>query len=185
MRILVTGSRVWVREDLVRGAIHQYLVDREADPDWTDIVIAHGACLTGADLHAARWAFDFDVRQETYPANWEMYGKRAGPFRNQQMVDAGADICLAFPLGASRGTRDCMRRAQEAGIPMKSFEDLTVNERRYASWNPATKTYEAPGKPCASFVSPPGGGYYCYMCGHQWVHHSPAAQVPVIRKVAP
>lgn len=127
MRILVTGSRVWTREDLVRGAISQYLADVTPEPDWTDIVIIHGACPTGADLHAARWAYDFDVRQETYPANWEMYGKRAGPFRNQQMVDAGADVCLAFPLGASHGTRDCMRRAQQAGIYVKSFEDPAID----------------------------------------------------------
>ncbi len=131
MRILVTGSRVWNREDLVRGAIHQYLVDQGA-ADIADVVIIHGACPTGADLHAARWASDFDVRQETYPANWGQHGKAAGPIRNQQMVDAGADVCLAFPLGASRGTRDCMARARKAGIPVKSYDWMppgTVEDR--------------------------------------------------------
>ena len=38
------------------------------------------------------------------------------------MVDLGADVCLAFPLGESRGTRDCMRRASEAGIPVIDYD---------------------------------------------------------------
>jgi len=98
-------------------------------------VIIHGGCPTGADAHAAQWAFDFDVREEVYPANWEMYGKAAGLFRNQQMVDAGADVCLAFPLGESRGTRDCVRRAVEAGIPVKVIE-----------WNDGTGPEETRGQ---------------------------------------
>lgn len=48
------------------------------------------------------------------------YGKPnfscAGLVRNQLMVDLGADICLAFPLPGSRGTWDCMGRAEAAGI---------------------------------------------------------------------
>lgn len=138
VRILVTGSRVWTREDLVRGAIQDWLTERypKSDTPWTELVIIHGACPTGADFHAGRWAFDFDVRQETYPANyWRMYGGNAHEFRNQQMINAGADVCLAFPLGASRGTRDCMRRAAEAGILVKSFENPAIDGYRQSECN--------------------------------------------------
>jgi hypothetical protein len=31
-------------------------------------------------------------------------------------------------------------------------------------------------EPCDRFKAPPGGGYRCHHCGHQWIHHSPAAQ---------
>jgi hypothetical protein len=47
----------------------------------------------------------------------------AGPVavarRNQAMVDAGADLCIALhrALGASKGTKDCAGRAVASGIP--------------------------------------------------------------------
>jgi hypothetical protein len=48
----------------------------------------------------------------------------AGPYRNQVMIDAAVAArrqgwqvrVLAFPSGASPGTRDCMRRALAAGL---------------------------------------------------------------------
>ena len=43
------------------------------------------------------------------------------------MVNAGADLCLAFPLGESRGTRDCVRRADAAGIPVLNYGDKLDN----------------------------------------------------------
>jgi hypothetical protein len=33
------------------------------------------------------------------------------------MVDLGADLCLAYPRGASKGTRGCAKMAVDAGIP--------------------------------------------------------------------
>jgi hypothetical protein len=61
------------------------------------------------------------VPPEPYPADWS-FGKSGGPVRNQKMVDAGADVCLAFPLPDSTGTVDCMERARIAGIPTLVFE---------------------------------------------------------------
>jgi hypothetical protein len=51
-------------------------------------------------------------------ADWSSFGELAGPMRNQAMVDTGVDICLAFPLLGSRGTWDCVRRAQASGVPV-------------------------------------------------------------------
>lgn len=111
MRILVTGSREWSN-----GATIAYALARAAQEG--DLVIVHGDCPTGADRIASEWADLHGVSQEPHPADWEAHGKAAGPKRNQEMVDLGADVCLAFPLGESRGTRDCMRRASLAGIPV-------------------------------------------------------------------
>jgi hypothetical protein len=51
------------------------------------------------------------------------YCPAAGIWRNQLMVDfvvglGQPAVCLAFPAGASQGTRDCMRRAAAAGLPV-------------------------------------------------------------------
>jgi len=115
MRILVTGSREWSNQAAIDYALALAFAGE-------DTVIVHGDCPTGADRLAKEWAERFGIQQEAHPADWETHGKAAGPKRNQEMVDLGADVCLAFPLGESRGTRDCMRRASEAGIPVIDYD---------------------------------------------------------------
>jgi hypothetical protein len=112
MRILVTGSRDWADWNLLNNTLNEYA-------ECENIVIVHGDCPTGADVMAQKWADCQGVRVERYPADWKRYKKSAGPIRNQQMVDLGADVCLAFPLPQSRGTIHCMEAARKAGIPVR------------------------------------------------------------------
>lgn len=118
-RVLLTGSRNWTDEDAVIDA----LVDQINESPHYSVVVIHGACPTGADAIADRFCEInadnryFSIEAKRFPADWSL-GKKAGPLRNQTMVDLGADVCLAFPLADSRGTRDCMRRAEAAGIPV-------------------------------------------------------------------
>lgn len=127
MRILITGSRDWDDFHAVENSILGALYDAEVSPYDDDIVVVHGDCPTGADAAADQvgrlWGFEV----EAWPADWDSHGKAAGPIRNQQMVNAGADLCLAFPLGESRGTRDCVRRADAAGIPVLNYGDKLDN----------------------------------------------------------
>lgn len=112
MRILVTGSRDWPssrRSEIERALVEHYK---------PGAVIVHGDCPTGADFFADHAALSWGWEVERHPADWTKHRKAAGPLRNQEMVNLGADVCLAFPLGASRGTRDCMARAEAAGIPV-------------------------------------------------------------------
>lgn len=77
--------------------------------------IIHGGAR-GADSLAGRWAHENGVVCETYRAEWERLGKRAGPIRNQQMLDNGKPDCVVwFPGGA--GTADMVRRAEKANVP--------------------------------------------------------------------
>ncbi len=78
------------------------------------IKIIHGACPTGADRVADAWAKRNMMPVKSFPADWDQFGKGAGPRRNQQMVDTKPNYCLAFPGGA--GTRDCVQRCEDAGI---------------------------------------------------------------------
>jgi hypothetical protein len=120
-RILVTGSRNWTSVSRIADAL-DHAVDDFARMEKLVCapILVHGGCK-GADLIAAEYWLGRLV--EEYPADWDTFGKAAGPIRNQQMVDLGADICLAFPMPDSRGTWDCVRRAREAGIPVKVIED--------------------------------------------------------------
>ena len=62
----------------------------------------------------------------------------AGPVRDQAMVDAGADLCVAFhrAIGNSKGTKDCLRRALAAGIPCYLVADDKGRPRRIKAGDP-------------------------------------------------
>jgi hypothetical protein len=79
------------------------------------MLIAGGA--NGADALAVDWARMTQVPQLVYPADWEKHGRKAGPLRNQQMLDEGKPhMVIAFPGG--RGTADMVKRADAAGVPV-------------------------------------------------------------------
>lgn len=128
-RILVTGSRYWRDTEAIRIAL--------AEVWHPDAVLVNGYAK-GADTLAYSCWRGWGGQTEAYPADWHgpcraecQPGHRrpssaarsicpaAGNYRNQRMVDLGADLCLAFPLPDSRGTRDCIRRAEAAGIPVR------------------------------------------------------------------
>ena len=123
MRVLVTGSRNWVDRD----AIKEEMVKLWAKNGGLPMTLVSGAqrswdrmaqVFYGADYLAEQVAEDLGWKIEHYPADWDTYGRAAGPIRNALMVSKGADICLAFPMSGSRGTIDCMRRAKVARIPV-------------------------------------------------------------------
>ena len=80
-------------------------------------VIVHGAD-DGIDSTFADACDDMGIDYEPPPAGRSM-GLKAGPVRNQAIVSAGASVCLDFhqAISASKGTKDCCRRAVKAGIP--------------------------------------------------------------------
>lgn len=120
MRILITGSRYHQNKNLIKDALLAEVVNVSDDEE---ITLVSGNCPTGADFIAEEVAESLGWVVERHPADWEAHGKKAGPIRNSQMVRKGADVCLAFPLGDSRGTRGCLKMAQKAGIPTRVFED--------------------------------------------------------------
>lgn len=116
IRVLVTGSRNWPTRNAVWAAL-----DEQHTRLGDDMLLVVGDCPTGADRHAREWAYERGVVADVHLADWAAYGRAAGPRRNAAMVATGPAIVLAFPLGASRGTRGCMRLAERAGIPVKAY----------------------------------------------------------------
>ncbi|MFE6080011.1 SLOG family protein [Streptomyces virginiae] len=125
-RILVTGSRDWTDEQLIRRALEAAWTEQDSD---RLLVIVHGACPTGADAHASRFVADCHayghttVTEEPHPADWKRNGRAAGPLRNAAMVTAGADLCLAFIRNRSRGATGCANTAERFGIPTRRWEE--------------------------------------------------------------
>jgi hypothetical protein len=132
MRILITGDRHWRCDDLAEQVLNRLLA--RYGPD---LVIIHGGAA-GIDqsFSVAGEALGLDV--EPHLADWKGLGNVAGPARNREMVEAGADLCIALhrTLATSKGTKDCIRQALAAGIPVYLIEDDRAIPRRVQADDP-------------------------------------------------
>jgi SLOG family YspA-like protein len=112
MRILVCGDRHWTDYQLILatllgiGAAPHLIIDGEAK---------------GADSMGNLAAMRLNWKYERYPADWNRYGKAAGPIRNQQMLNAKPDLVLAFhdDLTKSKGTANMVKIAKAKGVPVR------------------------------------------------------------------
>lgn len=135
-KFLVTGDRHWIPPfdkrdpqwqfnlDLYAArnkVIYQQLVALVEDGTPEDeILVIHGAAKgvdTLCNFHAK--SLGYGVR--SYPAMWEVFGRRAGPVRNREMLDKNPEIIrvLAFHddlIGKSKGTLDMCKYARSKGI---------------------------------------------------------------------
>lgn len=114
MRVLICGSRNWMDRDAIFHAVLGLPLDA---------AIIHGAAA-GADTIADEAAEACKLVRYPYPADWQKHGRRAGPIRNQQMLDEGCpDLVIAFrKRGPSPGTDDMIRRARAEGLPVEIHE---------------------------------------------------------------
>ncbi len=114
MVVLVCGSRDYTDYQKIYDCLKSIKVS---------LVIA-GGCR-GADALAARAARALGYPFLEFPADWQKFGKAAGPIRNQTMLDEGRpDLVVAFhenPEG-SKGTKDMIRRAKSQRIPVRLID---------------------------------------------------------------
>lgn len=121
-RAVFNGSRNWGAPAPIFSKLNDVW---ERHPD---LVVVHGAGR-GADLIVQALCEWMEVPFEAFPADWDALGRRAGPERNQQMVDSGIEAVYAFKSGFCRsleggGTEDLVRRALNAGIPAMVIEEV-------------------------------------------------------------
>jgi len=100
--VLVTGSRGWSDHRIIEKWLQRCEVPN------TDMTLIHGACRSGADAIADRFAKRRKwTTIERCEPDWKNLGKRAGPIRNRQMVQEWAkkiDWYLVFSQNKSSGT---------------------------------------------------------------------------------
>lgn len=135
-RLLVTASRKFSDTSMMRIALVRL------NPISRPLLVVHGGA-EGGDSIAKRWALEQKamgllVDEEEHLADWDGpcrkscdhggrrkrrdgtdYCPAAGNYRNQEMVDLGADHALVGLVSSARnkGTRDCLRRIRTARIP--------------------------------------------------------------------
>lgn len=108
VRVLVCGGRDFTD---TKG-LYKYLDNLHRTLGITTIIEGDAK---GADRMAGFWARKNKITNVKFKAAWEKFGSKAGPIRNQQMLDQGIpQLVVAFPGG--RGTEDMINRAKEAQV---------------------------------------------------------------------
>jgi hypothetical protein len=97
--------------------------------------IIHGGCF-GVDQLSGDVAKQLQIECRVYRAEWNRYGKSAGPRRNQQMIDQEhPDLVIAFhdDIVGSKGTKDMINQSLTADIPtfLVSKKNLHSDHNRY------------------------------------------------------
>jgi hypothetical protein len=75
---------------------------------------------------SAEIAKNMELPVERYPAQWDKFGRSAGPIRNTQMLTEGKPhgvVAFHYCLAKSKGTRNMVEQAKRKGIPTWTFED--------------------------------------------------------------
>ena len=108
MKVIIAGSRTFNDYDLLCETMSNLRVGGLV----IDEVVCGGA--KGADELGERWAKAVNIPIKYFYADWNKYGKAAGPIRNEQMGNY-ADYLIAFWDGKSRGTKNMIDYIQSNG----------------------------------------------------------------------
>lgn len=107
MKVLVTGGRGYADKEYLFRILDNLHSKRHFG------MVIHGAAA-GADSLAGQWARDRGVQEVVCPANWNVYGRRAGYLRNKAMANLRPDAVIVFPGGV--GTNMMVDIANDSGI---------------------------------------------------------------------
>lgn len=101
-RLIIAGSREFNDYSLLKSKVLEYIGIEN-----NDITIVSGTAR-GADQLGERFALENNLNLVKMPANWNLYGKRAGYLRNNDMATFAAKengVLIAFWDGKSKGTK--------------------------------------------------------------------------------
>ena len=105
MKVIIAGSRHLKCKDLIFKKLDEM-------KDMIDEVVCGEAI--GADSIGKEWAIKNKIKVKSFPAEWDKYGRVAGPIRNMDMGDY-ADYLIAFWDGSSTGTKHMFTYMQQIG----------------------------------------------------------------------
>jgi hypothetical protein len=114
-RIQITGARDYTDKIVVKQALKEFI------PEYC--VVVHGNC-SGADKLCGEIATKLGFEVEVFPAQWNKYGRAAGPLRNIQMLDTKPNVVLVFHrcVEKSKGTKHCATEAIKRNLLVKYYK---------------------------------------------------------------
>lgn len=117
---IICGDRRWDKVEPIRQFLR----------DWSPHLVIEGEAA-GADKMGRRQAEMQGCEVEPFPADWERYGRAAGPIRNEQMLkrlvglgEEGWEIFIAAfhgNISESKGTANMILLAEKNSVPFEVF----------------------------------------------------------------
>lgn len=114
MKVIIAGTRTFTDYEKLSAFCDKVLSNQK------EVEVVSG-CSKGADLLGERYAKERGFSIKRFPADWNLYGKRAGPLRNSAMATY-ADALIAFWDGQSRGTQNMINLANAGGLKVRICE---------------------------------------------------------------
>lgn len=112
-KCIIAGTRTFNDYSLL-CSYADYILSRIQD----DIEIVSGGGANGADLLGERYAEERGYSIARFPANWNEYGRGAGPRRNREMA-MYSDALIAYWDGKSNGTKNMIEEARARGLKVR------------------------------------------------------------------
>jgi hypothetical protein len=123
-RVVVCGDRNWTNFKAIMRVLQALVFVKK------DVLVIDGAA-SGADTLGNKAARELGCKTLRFRANWERYGKSAGPLRNIKMLQQGKpDLVLAFhnSIRTSKGTKHMVTIAMKGGVRVRLFREKKKKE---------------------------------------------------------
>ena len=131
-KVIIAGSRDFSNYSYLKNKMDIILSSIKED-----VEIVSGKA-PGADTLGENYAKERNYPIKPFPADWNKFGKRAGPIRNSEMSEY-ADACVCFWDGKSDGTKNMIDVARKNKLKLRII-NFSTNEV-FKKWNliPLTK----------------------------------------------
>lgn len=115
MKLIIAGSRdIHFTSEFIDSLYGNVFIIDDEDNMLSEIV--SGGC-SGVDKAAEWWARDTQTPLKIFTAEWDKYGKSAGPIRNRQMANYGDALLLIWD-GKSRGSANMKLEMEKLNKPI-------------------------------------------------------------------
>lgn len=108
MKVIIAGNRDFANDGLLKNVCDKF----HAEHTVTEVV---SGCASGADTLGEQWAARNRIPVKKFHAEWQTYGRSAGPLRNKQMAEY-ADALILFDFGIGRGSASMRAEAKKRDL---------------------------------------------------------------------
>lgn len=116
MKLIIAGGRdLYITTDIIAELLNIFIHYTKRE---SGLEIVTGKCPTGVDAAAEELVhYSSYYTVKGFPADWNKYGKSAGPIRNKQMAEY-SDALLVIWDGESRGSKNMKEEMLKLNKPV-------------------------------------------------------------------
>lgn len=120
MKCIIAGSRASHLPETDENFICLQWAIKDSNFDIDTVVCG---MATGVDSMGYKWASENNIPIAEFPADWNKFGKSAGPLRNKQMADFADCLIALLPsrMHQSKGTKNMIEQATKKKMPTKVY----------------------------------------------------------------